>query len=51
MKPVWLWIIFFLVYGLFSMKSEATDISPVGSRAAMGIGAQSPVSSIREGNS
>lgn len=29
MKPVWLGIIFFLVYGLFSMKSRAAESVPV----------------------
>ncbi len=26
MKPVWLWIIFLLVYGLLSMKIHAAEI-------------------------
>ncbi|BCK87139.1 hypothetical protein MIZ01_0910 [Sideroxyarcus emersonii] len=29
MKPVWLGIVFFIIYGLFSMKSRAAESVPV----------------------
>jgi len=25
MKPIWLWLIFFVVYGLFSMQTHAQE--------------------------
>ena len=28
MKPVWVGIVFFLVYGLFSMKTQAAEVVP-----------------------
>ena len=28
MKPVWLGIVFFIIYGLFSMKSQASENVP-----------------------
>jgi len=28
MKPVWVGIVLFLVYGLFSMKTQAAEVGP-----------------------
>jgi hypothetical protein len=28
MKPVWVGIVFFLVYGLFSIKTQAAEVTP-----------------------
>jgi hypothetical protein len=26
MKPIWMWVIFIVVYGLFSMKTQAAEL-------------------------
>jgi hypothetical protein len=37
MKPVWVGIVFFLVYGLLSMKTQAAEVVPIVSIVAADI--------------
>ena len=36
MKPIWLWVIFFLAYALFSIKTHAAEVTLTAHSALTG---------------
>lgn len=40
MKPVWVGIIFFIVYGMFSIKSQAAEVVLIACPAVSGVECQ-----------